>query len=878
MKIRAVRVRELGCFSEPVALEGLSGGLDVLAGPNELGKSTILRALQTLFTTRHSAQSRSVERLRPYGGGAPMVEADFEADGRLWRLRKQYLSERQAVLTDLTADKVVARGDEAHRRALELIGGNGGENRLGLLWLEQGMSLQPVSPKEGEREQLSQVIDREIAAASSGGHDLRAVRAKVIQQRRELVTDHKPPRPTGEYAKAVTSRNAAMQALEVARAEAQAAADRLGRVSALRSRRATLTDPEAVAGIRERARKLKADLDTAAASRQQLNLAEARVQACESRLAEAQQAHDLLVRMLEEVREHEAAAVAAQSREHELKQTLEGLGKALEEAREEREELRSALEAEQRRLRDRAQIDRQREAVARFADTSQRLSEAQMAARRAEEIRARLASVGVTNERVAAAAREASSIEALEARITAQLPKVRITYQSGAAGKIRTGGKAVDDGAVLTPSRPLTLEIEGIGAITIDPAVSESIEEDQADLEAHRSVLADLLAAMGAPDLRTARQRLEERHRLERELAQAEDRIATRAPDGLKPLAEEVERLSELAQEGGVDGSDLPERSEIEAVIERLSITLRESEQKLDRLTQDHARIREELARSTAASRAREERLQALARELPPVEERSGRLAEVESALSTARQAVNEAVRERGAWREKAPDDAAMRALEADLAEAQRQQQSVAAEVARLERDLAVLEAQLERDRQDGISAKVQELEGQVAALDEQVRQFERELAALNLLLETLSDVEQQSREAYFRPVLRRLEPYMHLVFPGARVGLDRDLGIDAIARGAAREPLAALSDGTQEQIAVLVRLAFARLLADAGRPTPLILDDALVYSDDNRIELLFDALRQAAEAHQVIVFTCRTRTFEQLGGTRLTVAPWTIQ
>src|SRR5690606_3347298 len=151
MRIRAVRMRELGCFSEPVALEGLSGGLDVLAGPNELGKSTILKALQTLFTTRHSAQTKAIERLRPYGGGAPMVEADFEADGRLWRLRKQYLSERLAVLTDLTAaGRVVARGDEAHARALELIG-SGGEHRLGLLWLEQGMSLQPLSPKEGER-------------------------------------------------------------------------------------------------------------------------------------------------------------------------------------------------------------------------------------------------------------------------------------------------------------------------------------------------------------------------------------------------------------------------------------------------------------------------------------------------------------------------------------------------------------------------------------------------------------------------------------------------------------------------------------------------------------------------------------------------------
>ena len=46
MKIRAIRLKEVGRFSAPVALEGLSGGLDVLAGPNEFGKSTILKAVK----------------------------------------------------------------------------------------------------------------------------------------------------------------------------------------------------------------------------------------------------------------------------------------------------------------------------------------------------------------------------------------------------------------------------------------------------------------------------------------------------------------------------------------------------------------------------------------------------------------------------------------------------------------------------------------------------------------------------------------------------------------------------------------------------------------------------------------------------------------
>ena len=53
------------------------------------------------------------------------------------------------------------------------------------------------------------------------------------------------------------------------------------------------------------------------------------------------------------------------------------------------------------------------------------------------------------------------------------------------------------------------------------------------------------------------------------------------------------------------------------------------------------------------------------------------------------------------------------------------------------------------------------------------------------------------------------------------------------------------------------------------------MLDDALVYSDDDRIERMFAALKLAAESHQVLVFTCRERTFASLGGNRVAIEAW---
>jgi uncharacterized protein YhaN len=59
-------------------------------------------------------------------------------------------------------------------------------------------------------------------------------------------------------------------------------------------------------------------------------------------------------------------------------------------------------------------------------------------------------------------------------------------------------------------------------------------------------------------------------------------------------------------------------------------------------------------------------------------------------------------------------------------------------------------------------------------------------------------------------------------------------------------------------------------MLAEKGTPVPIILDDALVYCDDDRIQRMFDALSRAGKRQQIIVLTCRLRSFGPLGGRTL--------
>ena len=104
----------------------------------------------------------------------------------------------------------------------------------------------------------------------------------------------------------------------------------------------------------------------------------------------------------------------------------------------------------------------------------------------------------------------------------------------------------------------------------------------------------------------------------------------------------------------------------------------------------------------------------------------------------------------------------------------------------------------------------------------------------------------------------------------GAEFQIDVDkLLIETIMRNGVADKIDALSGGAFEQIAILRRLAFAKLFAKHGSHVPIILDDELVHIDDERISTMFDMLAQIAREQQIIVLSYRTRAFSDLGGER---------
>ena len=234
-------------------------------------------------------------------------------------------------------------------------------------------------------------------------------------------------------------------------------------------------------------------------------------------------------------------------------------------------------------------------------------------------------------------------------------------------------------------------------------------------------------------------------------------------------------------------------------------------------------------------------------------------------------------------------DSAAITQAQSAITEIQQQMQSVQAQVALMQADaqsFEALQSQLDsaiiRQRQstqlhNAQSAKKQELLGQLRGVGQQeLHRQEAELAsqlseasalveaqtrrfeALKHLL-NLFNVEKAAFEARIaEPLNAKLAPYLLEVFGvGSEVLFNVQLQPELLARSEGAFKPSELSLGTREQLAVLVRIAYADVLAEAGYPTLLILDDVLNFSDANRRSALMRVIERAAMRHCIVLMSC---------------------
>ncbi|MEQ1614176.1 MAG: AAA family ATPase [Hyphomicrobiaceae bacterium] len=869
MKLHAVRLSEVGHFRTGVALEGLSGRLDVVPGPNEMGKSTIFRAIETVFQTPYTGTAVAIQDLAPVQGGAPLIEIEFELGGTRWRLRKRYLAQRLAELTDLSGRETL-RGADAENRLVDLVAGRLGRKRLlDLHWVRQRHGLElPKDDKNGDiTKSLGRLIEDEIADAAGEGQ-ARRVREAATKALNELVTpaNRARARVGRPYKAAIDLRDQAQAAFEKATNDAQAAAKRHADLQLAQAEADRLAAPEAANARVAALAALRKSLDDgtrAARAMENANLV------VDAKQAARDQARARLLELTSgaEERSRLRAAVATTAAELALAaqdvERLEVEGRAHQI---QQDDVRRRI-ADCQRLLDLHDLFERRQALSsKCDDLMRRLASARTASERIAEIDAVLAAEPVTDRLVADLRRTQAERDRLQAQLSASLPKVRIDYAAGGAGRIHIAGTAITGSGEIESVPTLVLDVEGVGRITIAAPTAAADELTTRLMVANRNLQSGLASA-NVSDIDEAEARLFRRQKLIAERLEAGARVAAEAPDGLAAIEQ---ALSAMAADVAAMTAEVlapqESRSQLAAELSSLRSAMVQSDS-AERANQtallDASRRQSRLMSEQESLAARLARLDAA---LPPSADIPGELAERQEILGRAEAELNTAVLERSAWSAGMLAPAAVATLQVEIAAAVAAEARIAHQRQQLALDIAGLESALMRDRQDGVEAILEDARAALGAAEARVATFQREVSELELLERLLGAEALAARASELKPVVDRLQLYASGVFPEAKFELDDVLAVSGLARQGLSLSGNRLSGGTSEQIAVLVRLAYARLLADRGEALPLVLDDALVYADAGRFGAMFAALEAAAEHHQVIMLTCHEERVAAIG------------
>jgi DNA repair exonuclease SbcCD ATPase subunit len=324
----------------------------------------------------------------------------------------------------------------------------------------------------------------------------------------------------------------------------------------------------------------------------------------------------------------------------------------------------------------------------------------------------------------------------------------------------------------------------------------------------------------------------------------------------------------------GSDGSQAPDQKKAAHDLEMAETQLNQVRATAETSRERLATIRETVLREKLGTDYLGQTLSELQVVLGPKEARPAELDRLEKTEASNRAQLTAVAKQVATLKTNAPD------LEAADAAARRATSVVAnfeAKVTRLDQEISELTGSIRARSEDAIEEALAETRDRLTTAEARLEALETEIAVLSRLKKALGDAQAAARDQYFGPVMAELRPLLALLLDEAKITFNDDTLLPrSLERNGQDEDVSVLSGGMREQLTVLTRLAFARLLAKNGRPVPVILDDALVYSDDDRIERMFDALHRQARDLQIIVFSCRQRAFAQLGGQGLHMVNWT--
>ena len=901
MLILSARIENFGTIKDQVEVN-FDDGLNVLHGPNECGKSTLMRAIWYALTRRAQSGAQDIAQIKPKTGGTPRVEVEVTIGEDRYRITKTFAgTSGTAHLRHIlsTGDIREYADDEADERLRQALGFSRTTDRSKtpdhfglwpLTWVRQGEDNEDPArglKSRGHDEKLTEMLGQLTGQALAGSTAQGLFQALEEEYKQFYTSGGSFTSKSGAplYEARMALEKAANHRDDLEQRQLNYEAD-LKRFARIQSGLQTLQEKELPEIKREyeeaekashQVERIQRRLETASVSR---SGAKTTVEKWQELLERRQKLRTTIESLEEEWRDLQESKESSEEELERLQRERSGLVAAKDSGDGERKAARQKVQ----RLRNRLEVLRLQE---QYDQREKLVSNAQEHHEALTKTRGELQAIDIDETAVDELAQ--LEREAEKSATALRAASARLELNALANVDLQFGGELI----TLEAGAQREELVDAVVTLRVDDRLEISIHPGDQDLVSLRdqAYQAEKAFASKLEELKIgslSKARAQARHR--RDLQADEGRILALleqiAPLGLQKLQEELEALGarladarkkvqaleeeeELAPGESEEGAQVALSDAESALVdaerrfEDARQALNEHDREVDTLRHDielweerqkAARLRVEEAEQELAATIRSEgEDDAVAEELKRAQEE---LAQCDATIATLQDEL-----------EKLSADT----VEATLERAKRTLENIEVELQNKREEFAVLKSNLQKDDLHGLHEKLATANHEVELAENEVERWSRQAEATRLLYDTLTQSRQEIRQIYLQPLRESVAELLQKLFPESTIEFGDDFSITSISRRTeGGDSFDGLSFGSREQLGLVVRLAMARLLAREGKPLPVFLDDVLTSTDDERFSTMANILTIVARDLQLIVTTCHWERFRRLGATKI--------
>ena len=876
MKIHRIHLKNFkGVEDSEIVFE--LDGVTIVEGPNEVGKSSLSEALTLVLEELDSSTKAAVRSAKPvHRDEGPWVEVELSTGDYHLVIEKRWLKSPMTHLRIIAPRASEESGRSAHERLRAILDETLDEQLFSALHHFQGVSLEQAAL--GASASLSAALDAAATGASNIGQQETSLMDLVEQEwLRHFTAGGRP----------VAERNGLIQKVHELEASIGSAETDIRSLEALAEEHRRLLG-EAVrlrVAAGENAESLQRETELSGAVRErQLLVANARTAetAAESALSEASRRvneRDILKLTEESV---SAALASAHSEAEKDEPVLAAVGAGVAAATAERERARVN--------RDGAESAEQ--SAQRNVDYHARLTSRELWKDRLDNAREGQSAMAAARAILAANLVDESRLEVLEeawlavveARAQADASSTEVRLEALKSVEVEIDGRSRD----LSAGEELIEHVEGELAIKIDESVvmhvtvGGSQHEILSIVERTEGDLRTLLTESGLrADATAAEFRLVAQQR--RDAVSQETNAQRRVAENLRDLS--LERLQQEYEDDAAfvdtfvqeatSGNLLPET--IDDARRALGERTRVRESAVSAVSAAETAFDAAHERQAEAEEAASQRTTNVQIAISQMDAAAGALAlartersdqELADALETQTRAF-ELAHDALSAAQLTLRDLDPESVDTRLTNLRNIEERIARELRETEERILETKTTLSVKGDEGLHDRLEALRSEhergVLARDRR----ERAAAAVHLTRKTLRAHRDTMQRSYVAPYRAEIERLGRIVY-GTHFSVEIDhatLGIEMRSLNGVTLPFNLLSVGAREQLCILSRLACAAIVSrDDGDGAPVIIDDALGWSDRERLERMGAAISAASERSQVIVLTCEPSRYTSVG------------